>query len=52
MYLVTIILCVVVQEIADSADELNQADLYMAIADFEAAESTNISLTAGLYVQV
>ena len=35
-----------------SAEDLEQADLYVAIADFEAAESTNISLTAGQYVQV
>ena len=41
-----------IQEIADSADELDRADMYVAIADFEAAESTNISLTAGLYVHV
>ena len=40
------------QEVADSTEDLGQVELYVAIADFEAAESTNISLTTGLCVQV
>ena len=35
-----------------STEDLDQVDWYVAIADFEAAESTNTSLTAGQYVQV
>ena len=36
----------------DSTEDLEQVNLYVAIADFEAAESTNISLVAGQCVQV
>ena len=44
--------CTSLQEVIDSTEDLEQVDLYVAIADFEAAESTNISLVAGQYVQV
>lgn len=33
-------------------DEFDPVEVYVAIADFEATEEANISLTAGQHVQV